>query len=435
VKWLLYNVVFALGYPLMAPYYLLRMWRRGGYRRGFLERFARYRPDVLAKMAARRRVWVHAVSVGETFVALGLIERLRARRPDLAFVISTTTSTGHRLALERLHGDDVLVYFPMDFPWIVRRALDRIRPRAFVLVETEVWPNMIRSVRRAGIPLALVNGRVSDGSFRGYRRFRWFFCDTLACFDIILAQSADDQRRYEAIGAAPDRVRTVGSVKFDDTAAEAPAHAVDRLRAECGLTRDAVVLLGGSTWPGEEPVLLSAYARLRASRPDLRLVLVPRHAERADLVDREIRKAGFSCRRRSALRGKGASEPLDANTVLLVDTTGELKMFYALATAIFVGKSLTARGGQNMIEPAALGKPVLVGPHTANFRSVVSEFRAAEAIVEVANASELEKAVEQLLSDGAVRNRYGTRARRVVERNRGAFARTLERLLPLFPPA
>ena len=433
MKWFIYNVVFALGYPLMAPYYLARMWRRGGYRRGFLERFARYRPEVAAKLSGRRRVWVHAVSVGEMFVALGLVERLRARRPDLAFVVSTTTSTGHRLAMERLHADDVLIYFPMDFPWIVRRALGRIRPLAFVLVETEVWPNLIRAVKRAGIPLALVNGRVSDASFRGYRRLRWFFGEALACFDAILAQSADDKRRYETIGASPDRVRAIGSVKFDDAVAEATSQAVDLLRGECGLAPNAVVFLGGSTWPGEDALLLSAFARLRANRPDLRLILVPRHAERADRVEREIREAGFACRRRSAVRGKGSGDPLDAGTVLLVDTTGELKTFYALATVIFVGKSLTARGGQNMIEPAAIGKPVLVGPHTANFRSVVAEFKAADAMVEVPTGADLEKAVEGLLSDGAARNRYGTRARRVVERNRGAFVRTLDRLVTLLP--
>jgi len=261
---------------------------------------------------------------------------------------------------------------------------------------------------------------------------RWFFGEVLGCFDAILAQSADDKRRYEAIGAPPERVRAVGSVKFDDAVSGVAPPVVETLRAACGIEREAVVLLGGSTWPGEETLLLSVYGRLRAKRHELRLVLVPRHSERAPEVEGAIRKAGFVCRRRSACQGGGpGAEPLDSGTILLVDTVGELKAFYAMAAVVFVGKSLTARGGQNLIEPAALGKPVVVGPHTANFRSVVSEFMAADAIIEVATGAELAKAVEQLLSDGEARIRCGTRARRVVERNRGAFDRTLDRVLSL----
>lgn len=430
MKWLVYNVLFSVAYVLMLPRFLYRMLRRGGYGAAFTERFGRYSPEVARRLAEGGRVWVHAVSVGEMFVALRVVEGLRRKDPGLRFVISTTTSTGHRMAADRKNADDVLIYYPLDFPGMVRRALSHVRPRAIVLVETEIWPNMVLAASRAGVPVIVVNGRISDRSMRGYRFMRWFLRDILDRMAVIVAQSEEDRRRLETLGAPAGKTFVAGSAKFDDAFTDVPAEAVSRLRRITGLPDGAPTLVGGSTWDGEERILLGVFKSLVRTWPALRLVIVPRHAERGSSVEREIRRAGLACRRRSLL-GDAPPEPMGQGEVLLVDTTGELKAFYAMATVIFVGKSLTQKGGQNMIEPARFGRPVIVGPHTGNFRSVVADFKAADALIEVATGAGLEQAVRELLSDGTRRSQYGARARKVVERNCGAVDRTVARILPV----
>lgn len=434
MRWLIYNVLFAVGYTLMVPYFLFRMLRRGGYRDGFAERFGRYSPGVAARLSAGGRVWVHAVSVGEMFVALRLVETLRRKQPDIRFVVSATTSTGRRVAAERMHADDVLIYYPLDFCGPVRRALKQIRPRAIILVETEIWPNMIRIAVRDGVPVVLVNGRISDRSMRGYRYLRWFVRETLESMALLLVQSEEDRRRLESLGAPAGKAIVVGSAKYDDAVVDVPAETISALRRVTGIPEGTPAIVGGSTWDGEERILAEVYKRLSKTWPNLRLVIVPRHAERARAVEREILRAGLACRRRSTLGDNAAPTPLGAGEVLLVDTTGELKAFYAMAAVIFVGKSLTQRGGQNMIEAARFGKPVIVGPNMDNFRAVFADFKAAEAVIEVATDAGLEQAIRELFSDGTRRNQYGARARKVVERNRGAVDRTVSRLLPILRP-
>jgi 3-deoxy-D-manno-octulosonic-acid transferase len=434
MKWIIYNALFAVGYTLMLPRFLVRMLRRGGYAAGFGERFASYGPDTAGRLAGGGRVWVHAVSVGEMFVALRIIDGLRRRQPELRFVISTTTSTGHRMAAERKGAEDVLIYYPLDFPVIVRRALRLIRPAAIVLVETEIWPNMVLAAAREGIPVVLVNGRISDRSLRGYRLMRWFLRDVFEPMTALVVQSDEDKRRFELVGAPAGKVFVAGSAKFDDAFVDVPEETIGALRRVTGIPEGTSVLVGGSTWEGEERILAGVYASLLRAWPGLRLVLVPRHAERRRAAERAVAKAGLRCRRRSLLGGGEPAGPLGAGEVLLVDSTGELKAFYAMASVIFVGKSLTSKGGQNMIEAARFGKPVIVGPHTGNFRSVVAEFKAADAIIEVATESGLEQAVRNMLADGTRRNQFGGRARKVVERNRGAVERTVARILPALKP-
>jgi 3-deoxy-D-manno-octulosonic-acid transferase len=434
MKWAIYNAVFSIGYVLAWPWYLARMWRRGGYRENFLHRFARYAPDTLARMRARPRVWVHGVSVGEMFVVLRLIEELRRTRPDIAFLVSTTTSTGYRIAMERIHADDVLIYYPMDFPWTIRRALDHIRPQALLIAETELWPNMIRTARGRGIPVALFNGRVSDASYRGYRRVRFYFRDVLRAMNLLVVQSDRDRDRLVDLGAQPDRIRVAGSAKYDDglTAGVDRAAVEARLR-EVGIDPAAPLLLGGSTWDGEERILLGVSQRIRAVVPNLKLILVPRHAERSGAVEADIRAAGLAYWKRSdSKKGVHPAAGFSAD-VLLVDTTGELKALYPVATVIFVGKSLTQHGGQNLIEPAMFGKPVIVGPNMENFHAVMQDFLREKAVIQVRDAAELETVTRNLLCDAATRDALGRRAASVVESQRGAVQRTVAWLLPLLP--
>ena len=431
MKWLIYNIVFSFAYLLLLPWFLRRMWRRGGYRKGFFERIGRFPKDLRAKLGARRRVWMHAVSVGEVFVAMRVARELRERRPGLAFVFSVTTSTGRAMAEKLMEKDDVLLYFPVDTPWVVRRVLSAVRPLALVLIETEIWPNLIRAMSARRIPVVMVNGRISDRSYRGFKKLRYFVRDVFSLFDLVCVQGRDDSSRIIELGARPERVHVMGTAKYDEAAAAGAVLPPTDVLRSAGFPVDAILLVGGSTWPGEETVLLDLYCRLQAAHPRLRLVLVPRHAERAAEVAAEIEKAGLRGVRRSLLGGAaGAPAPAE---VLLVDTTGELKSFYAAADIVFVGKSLTQHGGQNIIEPAALGKPVIVGPNMENFRPVMADFLAAGAVLQVPDAAALGAAVERLLGDPSARAEYARIGRDLVRGKAGVVKATVSLIAETCP--
>jgi 3-deoxy-D-manno-octulosonic-acid transferase len=429
--WILYNICFAVGYLLMVPKFLLRMRKRGGYQKGFLQRLGIYPARLKARLSERRRIWIHAVSVGEIYVALRFIKSIRAVEPGTAFVLTTTTSTGHQVAARALPEDDILLYFPMDFPFIARRAVRRLNPRLLLLTENELWPNLLREAKKRGVPVALINGRISSSSYLGYRKIRWMTRPALRLVDLFLVQADVDRSRLLDMGADPGRVRVVGSVKYDvaedDPGAEAKAR---EILGQAGIAAEDLVLLGGSTWPGEERVLLEAYQQLKARFPALRLVLVPRHMERRAEVEAEVARAGETGLLRSRLK---TGEEKRKEGVLIVDTTGELKTLYAGASVIFVGKSLASTGGQNIIEPALFGKAIVVGPHLENFPDVAADFTAAKAMVQVQDAEELIGGVESLLADQALREEYGKRARALVEHKRGTIEASVRMVLELLP--
>lgn len=417
--WLLYNILFPVLLALALPYYLLRMVRRGGYARGFLQRVGIYDAALAARLAERPRVWVHAVSVGETLVALRFMEGWRRKEPGVAFVLSVNTSTGRALAAKSLHPEDAMVYFPLDNPWVLARVFRFLRPACLILTECEFWPNLIRMACNRGIPVLLINGRMSDRSFRGYRRFRVLFRPVLRMIRFLCVQGAKDRERYMALGVDADRILVTGSAKYDVALQAAADLSVEEgILADSGLDRTDTILLGGSTWSGEEAVLLDLFARLRGRFPALRLILVPRHAERRDEVVEGIRGRGLSYVQRSKGRvAAGAGKP----DVVLADTTGELRHLYAIASVVFVGKSLTQHGGQNPIEPAACAKPVLVGPNMENFRDIMADFISADAMIQVRDAGELEMRIGELLADESMRSALGQKALGVVGRNRGSL--------------
>ncbi len=434
MRWFLYNILFGIGYLLLVPGFLLRMLRRGGYRRHFRQRFGRYGAMTVAKMAgdpaAERPIWIHAVSVGEVYVARQVMHALRAKRPGTRFVLSTTSSTGWREAEKRLRAEDVLIYNPLDFPFCVRRALAAIRPRAFILTESEIWPNLIRACGQQGIPVFLINARISDRSAPRYRRLRGWFGPVLRAFRLLLAQSELDRQRLLDAGADPARVVVTGSIKFDVAQRDpAKAQQAAALLNQLDMGADRTVLLGGSTWPGEEDVLLGIYRRLLPRYPALRLVLVPRHFERGDAVAAAIAKAGFTCLRKNLLDAGVEPAATGAQAVLLVNTTGEMMGFYAQAEVVFVGKSLCEHGAQNMIEPCLCGKATLVGPYTENFRPVMADLLEARALLQVPDAAALEREIEGLLADPARRAELGQRAAAAVQRRRGVIGRCADLLL------
>ena len=445
MKWAVYNLLFAAVYPFLLPGFLMRMLRRGGYAARFGDRFALY-PEGLfgrdrpifsrhAKESAPVRggfVWVHAVSVGEVQVAGQLMREWRQAEPTVRFCFSTTSSTGWKMAEREVTAQDVLIYNPLDFPNFVKSALYSVRPRAIVLTESEIWPNFIRRAAKTGVPIFLINARVSDRSAPRYRMARWWFGDVLRCFTRIFAQSETDKARLVAAGAPAERIEVTGSFKFDVARRNEPKE--KELRQWIGEGR---ILLGGSTWPGEDAVLLDIYRKLRVD--GLKLVLAPRHFEKADAVEANIRAAGFDCIRRSrsamrscppseasceagAMRGVRGADPVPP--VYLSDTTGELMGLYGIADVVFVGKSLCAHGSQNMIEPCLCGKPTVVGPYTENFRPVMSDLLASDAIVQVKDAAELEKAIAALLDDRGL----GARAKEAVSRRLGVVARCVREI-------
>ena len=435
MKWALYNLLFAAVYPFLLPGFLLRMLRRGGYAARMGDRFALYPEGVFS--GPQGFVWIHAVSVGEVQVAGQLMREWRKAEPDVRFCFSTTSSTGWKIAEKEVREGDVLIYNPLDFPNFVKSALKTVRPRAIVLTESEIWPNFIRMAKKMGIPLFLVNARVSDRSAPRYKAAKWFFGEVLSCFMRIFAQSELDKRRLVAAGAPTEKVEVTGSFKFD--VAHRNEAKEKELREWVGEGR---ILLGGSTWPGEDEVLLKIYKGIveASGAAGVRalplLVIAPRHFEKADAVEANIRKYGFACVRRS--RGGETPPPRSVDSagggvvsaalppVFLADTTGELMGLYGIADVVFVGKSLCAHGSQNMIEPCLCGKPTIVGPYTENFRPVMSDLLASNAIIQVKDEAELEERIVSLFANGD--SGLGARAKAAVEKRLGVVAKCVKEI-------
>jgi len=424
--WVVYNLLFPVVFIFMLPRFLARMARRGGYFRHFEQRIGHFGTNTKAQLQEHRRVWVHAVSVGEIYVALRFMKAYREAHPDAYFALSTTTSTGHAIGRKEIDPRDVLFYFPVDLPAIIKKVLRIVDPVRLILIEGEFWPNLIRLADIQGIPISLINGRMSKKSYKGYRKLKSLTTDVLRRIDPICVQGEVDAERMIGIGAPPENVHTMGTVKFDvaerDISAERIAQETMR---RIHVPDDAVVLLGGSTWPGEEAVLCDLYKKLRRSCPGLFLVIVPRHVERAGEVVKCMEGQGLSHVRRSQVE---AFEGIERPDVLFVDTTGELRNFYSVADIVFVGKSLLEHGGQNPIEPAMCGKAVVVGPNMENFPVVMPVFLKNKAIVQAGDVRALEDAVARLLADGESRTALGERARQVVDENRGMLQKTVRLL-------
>jgi len=405
----LYSAAALLFCVLAAPWFAWRSRRDPALRASLGGRLGRGE----RRAGERPCVWFHAVSVGELRLSRALIDRFAERRPDLDVVVSATTGAGLALARE-LHGGRpgrFVLQFPLDARFAVRRVFERVRPAALVLVELELWPNVLAEARARGVPVAVVNARVSERSFRRYVRLEPLV-RLFAQVDTWSAQDEEVAGRLRALGVAPERVAVPGNLKHDALRTAADPAKVARLRAECGLTDGARVLAGGSTHPGEEELLVALLPRLE--------------------VARAVERAGRRAARLTELRRTGTTAP--AGSVVVVDTIGELEAVYELAEVAFVGGSLVPRGGQNVLEPAALGKPTLFGPGTGNFSREVARLKERTAAVEVAGGAELGRELERLLGDPAARRDLGGRAREAAAGLQGATGRTLEALAAWIGP-
>ena len=425
----LYNILFTIFFVFASPYYFWRMRRRGNWRKGFAQRFGIYGTKLKQALTNRDRVWLHAVSVGEVNVCTQIIQGIERRLPNLKLVVSTTTTTGMDELQRKLPTHISRIYYPLDRRAFVVRALSTIRPLAIVLVEAEIWPNFLWRAKELGTPVFLVNARLSEASYRGYKRFGRLFRPLFASLAGVGAQSETDAVRLRELGCRPESIRVVGSLKYDAAKLdERPLLDVPDLLRQLAVPAGAPILLGGSTHPGEEAILAEQFLRLRRRFPDLFLVLVPRHFERCREVGRELEARGVKFAYRNGITAQTQFQPGELDC-LLVNTTGELRCFYQVATVVFVGKSLTAAGGQNPIEPGALGKAMVFGPNMQNFAEVVRGLLAQEGAIQVPDAAALERVLGELLADPARRQTLGRNALKVVRENLGAIDRTVDMIL------
>jgi len=410
----LYSIGLAVFFAGMLPAVLLQMLVRGKYRRGLSDRLGR----VQSWAGPARPIWLHAVSVGEAVAAVPLANELRARHPDIPLLVSTATETGRSVAEQRMPAER-FVFFPLDFRWAVQPVLARLRPRLVLLTETELWPNFLAVCAQRRVAVAVVNGRISPRSFRRYRLAARWLPRILKDVSLFCMQSPEDAQRIVALGASPDRVQITGNIKFDLPAGQVQREEV--LRA-LGLSRHRRLVVGGSTHRGEEEVLLRAFTAALASRPDLCLLLAPRHPERLEEVERLVSRLELRVLRRSRL----PAASLDGIPVILLDTVGELASLYAAAQVVFIGGSLIPHGGQNLLEPAAQGRPVLHGPFMHNFAEIRALFDGAGAALQIEGADDLERQLGALLDDPERADRMGRLGRQILETHRGATRRTAE---------
>ena len=425
---LLLDCVYLLIFLLGLPYAVYKTLTSERFRAGWGERFGG-----VPALEPGFRIWVHCASVGEVMLVRTLVPLLEKTYPEADVVLSTNTNTGMETARKQFPGRTVF-YYPLDFSPIVRKVLGRIKPSAVILVELELWPNFLACGKRSGIPIVVVNGRMTETSARGYRRLGPVARRMFTAPDHVAVQDEEYAERFERLGVPPDRLTVAGTMKYDTVATEVAPGVVEGYRDALKLSADDMVLLGGCTHPGEDEALV-AYAKRNAGS-GLRLVLVPRHRERADEVERLIREAGLAPVRKTAIdRGDAPADFDRERHVILVDTTGELATLYAVATVVFVGGSLIEHGGQNMIEPAALGKPVVVGPHTWNFRRTVDLLAAGQAIVEVKDEDELYTVLDRLIESPERRDELGREARKLVLGAKGATERNFHAIRPILDHA
>lgn len=415
----------------LLPGFLHKMLKRGKYRHKFAQRFGFYSKRVGVKLRSRDQwLWMHAVSVGEVLIGLKLIEQMKAMDPDLGVVLSTTTSTGYALANKSRNAGLEIIYNPVDFLWSVSRAVRAIRPSQLVLIEAEVWPNLLYAVKSRGVTAALVNARLSPRSESRYRKFQWLVRTLFRQLDAVCVQEEEDISKWLDLGVEREKIHRLGSVKFDDVQkVEKTPQDFSRLLHTIHISDERLILLGGSTHRGEEKILASHYSELRKTYPNLFLVIVPRHVERSREIQETLQNMGSNVILRSQI-GKSV-DPSNKPDLLIVDTTGDLRDWYRYATLVFVGKSLCASGGQNPAEAISAGKAVIFGPHMENFRALCTALLKEGGAIQVSDSEALKNTFKELLENPARRNALAEKGSAVLDAHRGACIRTATLLAAL----
>ncbi len=440
----LLNIVYATVLLFVSPWLVWRYLRYGKNRRGWTQKLLGFVPR---RESARNCIWFHAVSVGEVNLLLPLIERIHQQRPEIEIVVSTTTETGYDLANKKYFGRfgcSSVFFFPFDFTWAIKNALRRVRPSLIVLAELEIWPSflrvakdfrVVRAVDEMSLPpkLAVINGRLSDASFRGYQKWRFLLSSSFARLNFVAAQNQAYADRFIAMGCDPEVVFVTGSVKFDGVQTDRQNPATVALARLAEVKPDETVLLAGSTQVEEDLIAAEVYRLIHSEFPKLRLILAPRHPDRVPQLVHALEEMDLSVVRRSTLNSdfSSAINTWPPQSVLVIDVIGELSAWWGVADMAYVGGSLGSRGGQNMIEPAAYGIPVSFGPNTQNFRDVVAHLLAADAATVVADQEQWMQFVRRNLTDPKWASAIGSRAQAEVLLHHGASERTVERLLSM----
>lgn len=412
---IIYDLIFFCIALLYLPSYLFRR----KFHRGFLVRLG-----LLPKnLELGRPIWIHAVSVGEALAVKGLIEGLRKLCPEKKIVISTVTATGNKVVKGFVKEQDFVTYLPLDFSWAVKSAIDRVNPGVFVIAETEIWPNLIAYLRKKNIPVITVNGRISDSSFRGYSLLKLFIRHTLRKVSLFLLQTERDSQRLKFLGVEADKIKITGNMKFDGNDQVDAKKDISNIKLKLGLRAEEKLFVAGSTHKGEEEIIVRAWKELKADHPGLRLLIAPRHPERAKDIEKIISGFGYP----SALCSKLPAECslCTSHSVFILDTMGELSYYYALADLVFVGGSLIRKGGHNLLEPASLFKPIIIGPHMFNFRDIADMFIENRAAVMVYDADSLKDGIRKILGGSGEAVKMVEAASGLMRKNRGATERNL----------
>ncbi len=421
--YILYDLIFLLIAIIYLPIYLFRR----KFHRGFLSRFGILPKD----LKLDQPIWVHAVSVGEAMVVRGLISELRKVYPEKKFFISTVTPTGNKIAKTIAKSSDFVSYLPLDFSFIVKSALNKIKPSLLILAETEIWPNLISSLATRNIPLIVVNGRISDSSFRGYLMIKFLLKPILNRINLFCVQTDRDAQRLMRLGVSGDKIKVNGNMKFDvtDYTDEKTTDCTD-YKIKLGLEDNEKLLVAGSTHSGEEEIILNVYQELVREFPDLRLLIAPRHPERAKEIADLVLKNGFKSIFVSNL--DLIPNTYDLRPIFILDSIGHLMNYYAIADIVFVGGSLVKKGGHNILEPAVLGKPIIFGPYMFNFRDIAELFLKNQAAILAHNPQELKEKVRDLLNSSSQAMQLSWRSKKLILENQGATQRNLEYINTLF---
>ena len=432
--YILYDILLHLSLLLLIPYFLFKMLFVGKYRKGILERFGFIDKEKIKNLtpnselqAPNRTIWFHAVSVGETKAVLPLLKRFKERWPDVKVIFSTVTNTGNTVAMrEGAQWMDSLIYFPLDFYWVVSRVVERLGPDAFVVVEKEIWPNILRVFKKNKTPVLVINGVISDRSFKRYSFFEFFFRRIFGNISYFLSQTEQDRSRAVALGVEPARCLVAGNIKFDITPAEWPDEERGAFISGLNIKDSDKIIVAGSTHAGEEEIILDTFKRLKQEFPGLRLIIAPRHPERFKDVEKLISEKCLSVIRRSTVSSASNLQPPTSYDVILLDTIGELCNIYSLATAAFVGGTLVDTGGHNLMEPAFYRKPVVYGPYLRGYLEMAEMLEKAGGGIRVNNGEGLFIKLRDLLNDKISRENTGMAAYGIVESNRGATEKCLK---------
>jgi len=417
----IYNILLAAVSLALAPIAGAALLARKKHRAGFAEKCGFLNPWD----GAVRPIWVHAVSVGEVMAAVPLIKEIKRRYPGLPLVVSTITETGNQTARNHLKQADRIIYFPYDYPVIVKSVVRAINPRVFIMLETEIWPNFLRELSRRSIPVVMISGRISERSFRNYKLFSFFFTQVLSHVSRLCMQTAEDAQRIIAIGAQQERVLVGGNIKFDLQVPPITLEEQERLRSDFGFAPGQQIFIAGSTHKGEEETVLAVFSAIRKRFPAAALILAPRHPERFDEAESLLRQSGLLYARRTALTAAPRTDK-DGLSVILLDTIGELFKTYSMGTVVFIGGSLVPIGGHNVLEPAVFGKPVIFGRHMHNFREIARMLRQKKAGLQVAGVEQFTSEALRLFENPAACEEMGRNAFRVIQDNIGAVERSVD---------